>query len=283
VDDKIKYLVKSLSRTKRKDYENYVINAIYNRVNNNELKPISQQYVKTGNSYRLLDLFFPQLNVAIEVDEPHHEKTVYNDNERMNQIISALEFTGNIEFHRVKITSFNKTEEKINEIVDIIKNKIKNKNLKWKSYDDELLEIKALGSFHANSSYSFKTIKDISKIMDIKYIPRKGTLKINDNLSLWCPTLSLKDENGYTEKSGWINLLADEGEKIIEVNHKDDFNVRKNIYVQNNHFQKRVVFAKYSNSLGFKYYKFIGVYNIDSYCEKQKSIIYKRVAKEYKI
>ena len=45
-ENKLEYLAKTLSRTKRKDYENYVINAVWNRVNNKKLYPVSQQYVK---------------------------------------------------------------------------------------------------------------------------------------------------------------------------------------------------------------------------------------------
>ena len=30
--DKLGYLIRALSRTKRKDYENYVVNAIWNRL-----------------------------------------------------------------------------------------------------------------------------------------------------------------------------------------------------------------------------------------------------------
>lgn len=45
-DSKTIYLVKTLSRTKRKDYENYVINAIWQRLNNSDIEIVSQQYVE---------------------------------------------------------------------------------------------------------------------------------------------------------------------------------------------------------------------------------------------
>ena len=47
--EKREYLIKTLSRTKRKDYENYVIGAIWHRLNNLEIKPVSQQYVKRSD------------------------------------------------------------------------------------------------------------------------------------------------------------------------------------------------------------------------------------------
>ena len=43
-DEKTRYLIKTLSRTKRKDYENYVVNAIWNRISK-KIRPVTQQYV----------------------------------------------------------------------------------------------------------------------------------------------------------------------------------------------------------------------------------------------
>lgn len=80
--DKLEYLALMLNqRTNGKKYENFVINAIYARIANLELIPETQKYVKNPNypdsdnkKYYLLDLYFPQLNYGIEVDEPVHEK-----------------------------------------------------------------------------------------------------------------------------------------------------------------------------------------------------------------
>lgn len=73
-DAKTDYIVKTFSRTKRKDYENYVINAIWNRIDNKELHPVTQQYVYNSkdNQHFFVDLFFPQLMIGIEVNERHH-------------------------------------------------------------------------------------------------------------------------------------------------------------------------------------------------------------------
>ena len=60
MDSKVIYLAKTLSRTKRKDYENYVVNAIWNRVNDYRLVPVTQQYVTDGKGNRyFIDLYFP--------------------------------------------------------------------------------------------------------------------------------------------------------------------------------------------------------------------------------
>ena len=44
--DKLEYVIKTLSRTRRKDWENYVVNAVWNRLNDWGVKPVSQQYIR---------------------------------------------------------------------------------------------------------------------------------------------------------------------------------------------------------------------------------------------
>lgn len=71
--DKVEYLIKTFSRTKRKDYENYILNAIWQKIDCLDLRPVTQQYVKGhDNEYYLIDLYFPQIN-GVEVDEAFHK------------------------------------------------------------------------------------------------------------------------------------------------------------------------------------------------------------------
>lgn len=75
MESRMKYLAHTLNRrTVRKRFENFVVNAIYSKVDNAELIPITQKCVRIPNSrnHYLLDLYFPQLNYAIEVDESYH-------------------------------------------------------------------------------------------------------------------------------------------------------------------------------------------------------------------
>ena len=45
MNSKVDYLAKSFSRTTKKKFEHYVITAIYYKINNYELKPVTQQLV----------------------------------------------------------------------------------------------------------------------------------------------------------------------------------------------------------------------------------------------
>lgn len=124
MEDKKYYLVKTLSRTKRKDYENYVINRLYNRLNDLDIKPMTQKYVKRNlngkNGYCLIDLYFPQFNIGVECDEPHHISQQENDRLRTEDIIEELEG-----YNEQRITVYDKTIIDINNAIDKIVEYIK--------------------------------------------------------------------------------------------------------------------------------------------------------------
>lgn len=89
---KTHYLHQNLShRARGKDLENYVIHAIWNRVADLGIKPVAQQLIRLkSGSYSRLDLYFPQVRVAIECDEHHHKNQTEQDLQRTVGIIDAL-------------------------------------------------------------------------------------------------------------------------------------------------------------------------------------------------
>lgn len=45
------------------------------KIGNLNIRSVTQQYVKgDNNEYYLIDLYFPQINVGVEVDEAFHKK-----------------------------------------------------------------------------------------------------------------------------------------------------------------------------------------------------------------
>jgi hypothetical protein len=77
------YLRKVFAHTIGKTFENYVITQIWSKVEDFTLYPVTQQYVKRENGYALIDLYFPQVNFAIEVDEFAHKNNKILDKIRM--------------------------------------------------------------------------------------------------------------------------------------------------------------------------------------------------------
>jgi very-short-patch-repair endonuclease len=125
LDAKRDYIIKTLSRTNRKDYENYVVNAIWNRLARLDIQPVTQQYVKRSDGrYALIDLFFPQLNFGIECDESYHKVNIEHDLKReltMLEMLGTVQETEDFILRRVDVdTSLESIEKQINAIVDEI-------------------------------------------------------------------------------------------------------------------------------------------------------------------
>ena len=93
-NEKMDYLAYMFNdRTKGKKYENYVVNSIYTKVGNYNLVPITQQCVKIDEkTHYFIDLYFPQLNFAVEVDEGQHNEQEHKiaDEEREQIIKTAI-------------------------------------------------------------------------------------------------------------------------------------------------------------------------------------------------
>jgi very-short-patch-repair endonuclease len=75
-----------------KKHENYVITALLHDERLRELKPITQHYVPLSDSnYALIDLYYPQIDFAIEVDEPFHLDNKDADDKRQKRIEDLIQ------------------------------------------------------------------------------------------------------------------------------------------------------------------------------------------------
>ena len=113
MSDKMKYIVKCLSQGTHKKYETFVINQIYSRLNNPQLEIATQQRIVTKNDgVKFIDLYFPQLKIGIEVDEPYHDdkEQAKRDRKREKNIKNAVldstivETNKKIHFERISIS-----------------------------------------------------------------------------------------------------------------------------------------------------------------------------------
>lgn len=101
---KYDYLVEQLHRTAYKKHECFILSALFHDSRLQELKPITQYHVRLSDkSYALLDLYYPQLNIAVEVDEPHHNKGLVRDSLRQGQV----EALSGCAFERIRIDQGN--------------------------------------------------------------------------------------------------------------------------------------------------------------------------------
>ncbi|MBU3103932.1 AbaSI family restriction endonuclease [Clostridium gasigenes] len=263
--NKLIYILRQLSKTNKKNYENYVVTRMYNRLDDLEIKFITQQYVSRGNGqYALTDMYFPQLNLHIEVDEPHHERNVEADKIREEDII-------NITNHKImRINIYNGIEiEEVNLQIESIIEYIKAKKVElgkefigWdtkKEYSTETYINK--GYIDTKDNVAFFRIVDACNCFGLNYAGyQRGGAKhpIEKGTLLWFPKLYANDK--YT------NRLSDDGNLIFEYNNNKE-STKEQILEQSNSkvfLSRRIVFARVIGPLGDIMYRFKGEFILDT-------------------
>lgn len=271
---RFEYLVKTLSRTKRKDYENYVINAVWNRLNDYTIKPASQWYVRNDTGWRLIDLYFPQINFGVECDEDHHKSNRSEDEQReltLVEVLSAANKHPYEAFHIDVTLPFDQIEQKIAECVDRIKMLAKERRtsgdfIEW--MDINLSDyFKHQQTIRTKDDIFFPTIASVvNNLMQLDmrsyqqgYFTPKG---LDPHYKFWFPQLEI---NGQAQAFGWHNILSDDGSTITEYNDDAKNNLPSWEYRGTKEFldYTRVVFAKVRDPVTKKRsYKFIGVFKL---------------------
>lgn len=280
--NKMEYLRKVFAHTKGKTFENYVINQIWARVEDLGLYPVTQQYVKRPNGYALIDLYFPQINFAIEVNENYHNHIIESDKMRMEDIFGSIP---EINIEPIKEEDYESVKKQIKNVVKKIEKKVNEKvnkfgPLKWDEnwketeYKEKLSLARKKGKLCVSDSMSFTMIQVTNDIFNKGYsegFSRFGQafLKKSDNEYIWFPRL--------TPHKDWENKISDDWTVITEKN-KDENKVITIIDKYHNKDIRRYTFAKYKDKLGDTSYRFIGVFIFDKI--EKNACIYKRISNE---
>ena len=281
--DKKEYIRRQISRTNKKDYENYVITRIVHGIDDLNVKFVTQQYVKRPNGRGLADLYFPQINYFIEIDEGHHLNQMEADKVRDADFEDA---TGVIP-KRIDVAtkSIEEINVQINAVTREIKALIKDKKRanQWTDWDilNEMNPDKwiAKKKIHIDDKVAFRKIVDGCKCMGLNYAgyQRAGANHpYEENTLIWFPKLYLNKEwaNDFDEEKGIIL------EKNIESDEKRVAHVNSCL---NDKRQRRIVFARVKGMLGDVQYRFRGVFILDrSASSQERGLVWKRISKEAK-
>lgn len=90
MDYKLEYMERLFAKIGKKKTESYVISRIWHQLDDDRVKFVVQQYIKrTQDKYALADLYLPQLNIFIEINEPFHKHNVEVDKVRNREILSV--------------------------------------------------------------------------------------------------------------------------------------------------------------------------------------------------
>ncbi|WP_096272044.1 AbaSI family restriction endonuclease [Paucisalibacillus globulus] len=279
---KYKYIKAQLAKTNKKNDENYVITRIWNRLDNIDIKFITQQYiVREDGKYALTDMFFPQLNLHIEIDEGYHQspEQAQNDLIREQDIISI---TGH-EIKRIDVTKDLITvHEQIDEVVHYIHSKVEEMGsdfIPWEVEKEISPEtyIKK-GEIHLKDNVAFRTCADAANVFGHSYkgFQRGGTTHpYHEETMIWFPKLFPNGE--------WDNSISADGKVIREKNaheHKVDDHIHEVIHHQKH---RRIVFAKVKGPLGHIMYKFKGEFELDTQMSmEERCLIWRRISETVK-
>ena len=123
---KYDHLVRQIQRTAFKPHESFIIGSLLHDEKLIDILPLTQFYVKRKDGkYALIDLYYPQLNLAIEIDEPAHNKNLQNDSIRQRAVEEYL----NCNFFRISISKgevLNQIQELKSKILELKKSKSDN-------------------------------------------------------------------------------------------------------------------------------------------------------------
>lgn len=266
--NKLEYVARSLSRGTNKKYETYVINAIYQKVDNPNLIIETQKEIKLENGYRpLIDLFLPQLNIAIEVDEGYHANEEQHKHDiwrekSINSQISKPCIGDSILFERVIAhdVSLEEINARIDEIVRLITSKIESRTtpLVWKTKEDLLEDIKKRRTIELDDCFD-SNVQIINLVYNRSYSGwQKSTYRL-----LWFPVISDKDDDGtLTSRASWQNFFNQTHSIIYERADNSSLNERKKEWAlaDEQNGIVRVVFVKDRDSFGKTRKRFAGVF-----------------------
>jgi len=259
--NKTEFIIRQLARTKHKKFEQYVVTGIIHKISNIDLKFVTQQYVNRPEGRALTDLFFPQLNLHIEVDEAFHKNNVKEDELREQDIIDAT----NHEIIRVdasvEITSIN---SQIDDVVQLIKDKVESLGDEFIPWD---IDKEFSSEFYVKKGYisladnvTFKTIKDACNCFGHNYsgYQKAGANHPDPNILLWFPKLY---PNGK-----WDNKISNDENTIFENSIDLDIankHIHSHIHQLSGEKHIRIVFARVKDNLGFVLYRFKGLYKLN--------------------
>lgn len=266
--NKVDYLIKTFSRTKRKDYENYILNAVWQKIDCLNIRPVTQQYVKGNhNEYYLIDLYFPQINMGIEVDEAFHKNNHELDLKReltIEEKLSSVREDSLFELKRIDATlPLQKLTERIREVSMEIKEKVMVNNIEQWDTDVEVKElVKEKGYISVDDYYRFQRIIDVANQLFFKDYKgyQQATFKVrvnNEPIMVWFPTISTKANE---EHSQWLNYLNEDWSILEEKNIREDGKT-----VEHGIGEQRIVFARIKDSFGKFSYRYIGNFRLESY------------------
>lgn len=264
------YVTRALSKLTYKRWELYVVSRVIHRLNDLDIEFVCQQVVLLENGRRALaDMFFPQFNIYLEVNElgGHSSKeSQINDEKRRTEILKvsgAKQFKVEIfnidEDGNIADESLGVINQKVDQFVELLREKKqglqdRGKFVAW-SMDDKYDPIKFLekGYLDTVDNPSFRTQRDALRCFGYEgghY--QRGTWRKPEweDRMVWFPR--------FVSHKTWLNELSGDEQLITETLLDDS--IREKM-MNGSPTQTRYTFAKTRDALGRTLYRFVGMFD----------------------
>ena len=287
MDFKLEYMERLFAKINKKKTESYVISRIWHQLDDDRVKFVVQQYIKrTQDKYALADLYLPQLNIFIEINEPYHKDK--------NGVLREIDKIRNDEILNVThskpivIDCDNNIQEihrQVTDVVNLIRQRITDLGDNFKPWDEaNTLTVE----YHRNKGYlkvedneCLRTTEDVAAVFGAKpkhrgFLRASGAAVPNrKNEIVWWPN---------TEHRLWCNQLSEDGMCIYEYPKAEDKRAGHLQHWLSAPEETRITFLRYKDDLGFCFYRFVGVFRLD----KEKSLqenkcVWERISDTYQL
>lgn len=276
--DKDDYIRRSLAKISRKPWELYVISRLIHRLDDPDIEFVPQQLVRLRDDRRALtDLYFPQFDLHLEVNEGHHlgHNQAEADARRETDIVLVTDH----EIHTIDVATrtgaeaapenvpLNVVNARIGELIQILERRKRDAIDRgtftpWDfagRYDPR--RYIATGSISRYGGVVVRHQRDALRCFgygfDLGHF-QGGYWNVpgRERLAIWFPRLY--------EHDGWNNELVDEGRRIVERPQTDRGVQRMSeLLNQDAGHANRVVFAKYKDPLGHNIFRYVGTFEIN--------------------
>lgn len=292
MDFKLDYMARLFRSIRNKRFESYAIQRIWHQLDDDRVQFVTQQYFKRKDGgYALADLYLPQINMVVEIDEGQHTDP---GNEILDAIRSQqIQSVNNAEIQRIPICidrekdkwhTMAEVNNRISEVVALIKQRIEEKGDNFSPWSgDDMLS----PEYHIKKGYLavsdndyVRSIDDAATIFSTKAV-HKGFLRAGgfdvprkSGWIVWLPSVN---------NERWNNSLSDDGLTIRE--YPSDAKKRsdhvKGTITKN---ETRITFFREKDALGFIFYKFVGVFKINKeLSQKENKSVWERCADRYEL
>lgn len=286
---KLSILSRSLSKIKHKRYELYVLSRIVHLLNDPGIKFSFQQFARRdGDKFALIDLYLPQFNIAIEVDEAYHKNQLTADEIRQKEIEAKL----GIPSKNIFRIDCSRGIEDVNGQIDHCLGKINElKSLAEYTPWDGLSgyeHYRKEGFLRRTDATELSSPTEICNIFGIPKAPQRGSVIWHQgngvSYRIWWPRENYEDANGNIS-GDWYNKM--EGDTIIEYCIKSPYTDKRGKEHKDpcgEHLEKvikekrsRIVFYAKRNMLNERLYRYEGVFELDEDASRmEKKCIWKR-------